>query len=187
MCGDSSSRPVILAISFQVFAISFQAQTHVVVLHELQTCIQSDGSQLLGRRSQRDLTKKICKRMKLPRHRTPGQLHGRLAGFRCYLLTGTPQMLPLIRPYASVMPALQVTTVPSGRVIVSSPVTVFVNERPVPVTLTVSRPSMVTPVDVVHLFVASIVSEASVVHDCRPEGQLMFRDPDTISFPSTQL
>src|SRR5205085_104731 len=65
--------------------------------------------------------------------------------------------------------------------------TVFRNERPVPVTLTVSRPSMVTPVDVVHLFVASIVSEASVVHDCRPEGQLMFRDPDTISFPSTQL
>src|SRR2546425_9381272 len=124
----------------------------------------------------RDLSKKICKRMKLPRHRTPGQLHGRLAGFGRYFVTCAPQTVPLMCPNITITLTEQVAVVPSGRVTVISPETVFVKERPVPVTVAVSEPSMITPAAVLHAF-ASTVSEPEVAHDRRPVGQVMLSVP----------
>ena len=94
----------------------------------------------------------------------------------------TPQTVPLMCPNIIVTPTEQGAVEPSVRVTVISPVTVFVKERPVPVTVVLSKPSMITPVAVVHAF-ASIVSEPEVAHDHRPLGQLTLNVPETSSVP----
>jgi hypothetical protein len=54
--------------------------------------------------------------------------------------------------------------------------------KPLPVTVAVSVPSMITPWSVVHP-AAATESEAVVAHDRRPEGQLTLNEPCTVNDP----
>lgn len=101
---------------------------------------------------------------------------------RNYFETVIPQTEPLMWPYEAVRATTQVDEPSPGRVMMRLPLTLVVNEMPVPVVFPVTVPSMITPAPVVQSSAASD-SEPVLVHDRYPEGQFTLTEALTVIVP----